>query len=105
MYAQAEVSPGSWTLPKNDVWNVPEEDLHFKVTPLRGAILNIRGLAVTKDGKIYGLRTMNRPSEDGYVLRGRVSIEGRKVNAFTSSRIFQREDGSLVEVAILYLCT
>lgn len=75
--------------------------------------VSVAGLAVTgrfNDLKhethvtVWGKRTMTRPKESGYTLEGQVSIAGRKVRAFTSSQLFELEDGRLVNVGTLHLC-
>lgn len=53
---------------------------------------------------IYGMRTLQNVRESGYQLEGKVSIDGKKVRAFTSNRIFERKDGSLINVAVLFVC-
>lgn len=52
---------------------------------------------------IYGIRQLLDIREDGYSLSGRVSVNGRKYRAFTSSALMQRPDGKLVNVAVLHL--
>jgi len=107
---QAEVFPGKWRLPENKIWNVPETGNNFRFdlvdrdTTVRvsmAAIRSLRGLAVTLDGKVFGLRQMSKLEEDGLVLRGRLSIDGKQRKAFTGSRLFERPDGSFCDVAIL----
>lgn len=49
----------------------------------------------------YGARTMNNIRQSGYELEGYVSIQGKKYSAFTSSQLFELEDGKLVNVAII----
>lgn len=52
----------------------------------------------------YGLRTLSRPRESGHCLEGRVSVNGKSVRGFTSSQLFELEDGSLVDVATIHAC-
>jgi len=109
MHTQATVNPGAWTLPANDVWNVPADvgEQRFEIETVDRApwpYVRITGLAVTLDGKIFGMRTMNRPRESGYQQEGRVSVGGKKYRAFTSSTLFERPDGSLVDVGVLVVC-
>lgn len=103
------VSAACWTLEKNDVWNVPDaptNEVRFEIET-RGPwqiVSKVRGLAMTDDGRVYGLRNLLDARQSGYDMNGKVSIAGRKYRAFTSSKLFQRPDGSLVDVGILYVC-
>lgn len=75
---------------------------------------SVTGLAVAKnknqDGvttseiTIFGDRTMSKPEISGHDLYGKVSINGKRYRAFTSSQLFELEDGRLIDVAILYVC-
>lgn len=109
-FAQAIPAAGAWKLPANEVWNLPERptnEVRFDITTTGSGwnlITGIKGLAVDRDGKVWGWRALSNPKESGYVQEGTVSIAGQKVRAFTSSQLFEREDGSLCDVAILYLC-
>jgi hypothetical protein len=120
-YAEAVAKPGAWTLPENDIWNVPPDvdEIRFEINkPDRfpawhAPIVGVKGLAITCDfgdfstpenGKIFGVRTLSDVRESGYQLEGRVSIGGKKYRAFTSSRLFEREDGTLCDVAVLFVC-
>mgnify|MGYP003133035378 CR=1 FL=1 len=107
-YAQAEeYSGGAWKLPKNDIWNIPErtkdpdDNVRFEIETMGPwqIIVRLKALAIDLDGKVYGMRTMYAPKESGYHREGRISIGGKKRWAFTSSRLFEREDGSLCDVA------
>lgn len=53
--------------------------------------------------RCHGVRSMEAPREDGYDLRGRVRVGGRRARAFTSS-ILLRLEGKLESVPILYAC-
>ena len=107
-FAQAEVAPGAWKLPENSVWNVPaaptnEVGFEIETWPtVHQPIKKLAGLAIDNDGRVYGWRTLTDPREDGYVQRGRVSVCGRVVKAFTGSKLFERPDGSLCNVAVLH---
>lgn len=119
-YVEAEGGAGSWTLPdENPVWNIPkdENEIHFEMeftnNPYHQVIRSLKGLAVSckfgeysqqYDRRVYGMRTLLNPKESGYQLEGRVSIGGKKYRAFTSSTLFEREDGSLCDVAVLHVC-
>jgi len=52
----------------------------------------------------YGIRKMSRCKDGGYNLFGRVSVEGQTRRAFTSSNLFELEDGRLIDVATINLC-
>lgn len=107
-FVQAIHGAGCWTLPPNDVWNVPDG-----VGEVRGDLrtfgpwalpVSYRALAVDCDCRVYGVRTLSRVRESGYALEGRVKVNGRSYRGFTSSQLFQRPDGSLVDVAVIHVC-
>ena len=102
---RAEVLPGSWKLQANNTWNIPAaNEVRFEIKQLNnfhGTILSIRALVIDNEGRILGVRTMNNPREEGYCQVGRVSLFGRKVRGWTSSQLFEREDGSLCSVAVI----
>lgn len=108
-YPRARHTGGSQTLEPNSVWNIPEG-----VSEVRGEIkhsrfpfasyIGFRALAMDGDGYVYGVRSLTNCREDGYCLAGQVSIDGRKYRAFTSSTLFQRQDGSLCDVAVIHVC-
>ena len=50
---------------------------------------------------LYGKRTLGDIKEDGYKLTGRVSINGKKIRAYTSSVLFELPDGRLYGVAVI----
>lgn len=102
----AEVHPGAWKLKPNTVWSIPNGvgEVRFEIKvdsgPWQG-LLSVRALAIALDGRIWGVRRLLKPQEAGLVQTGRVSIAQKKYRAFTSSRLFERPDGSLVNVAVL----
>ena len=104
----AEVRAGAWKLPKNDIWNIPEAvEKRFEYETgarFHKPIVSLSALAITLDGRVFGHRRMTAPRESGYNMEGRVSIGGKKYRAFTSSKLFEREDGLLCEVAVLVVC-
>lgn len=63
-----------------------------------------RWTAQTLSETAYGMRTMTECRESGYQLEGRVSVNGKKVRAFTSSQMFELPDGKLVNVATVQAC-
>lgn len=106
----AEASAGVFHAPppNNGVWELPSRatEIHHKITASGPwmIVTKIRSLAVTLAGDIYGMRTMTRCRECGYDQEGRVKVGGKWVRAFTSSKLFRRPDGSLVDVAVLVVC-
>ena len=107
LFIQAEVHPGAWKLKENEVWNIPKHginEVRFEFETIGPWIKKLQGLALTLDGKIFGERSLTEPKESGYVMEGRVSVQGKKYRAFTSSKLFEREDGSLVDVGVLVVC-
>jgi len=106
-FAQATEHKSTWTLPANDVWNIPSQDLQFEMVTGPGPhqpIKAIKGLVFGfRDGKVYGIRTAGEIRQDGLSTFGRVSVGHVKRKCFTGSRMFQREDGSLAEVAVLFI--
>jgi hypothetical protein len=97
---------GEWTLPENPVWNVPAEDVYFDMKKSRfpfASVIGVRGLAVDRDNRIYGIRSMTDVHEEGHDLEGRVSIGGKKYSAFTGKTTFLRPDGKYVDVATLHV--
>jgi hypothetical protein len=114
-----EVFPdaGAWRLPEDAPWRIPDDDEGFDVVNegrWMGRVVKIRGLAITSfdfnevtstpaRGFVLGYRNLLDPKESGYQIEGRVSIGGKKYSAFTSSRIFERPDRSLCDVAVLYV--
>lgn len=106
-WPQAKHTGGCMTLAANDVWNIPESDTPGDIThsgfPF-ASITGYRALAKDGDGFIYGIRKMYRVRESGYELEGRVKIDGKEYRAFTSHTLFQRDDGKLVNVAVIYVC-
>jgi hypothetical protein len=107
-YPQAKHIGGAWTLEHNGVWNIPNDvhEVHgeMETVGMWQLVRKYRALAKDQDGYIYGVRSLDEPKESGYVLEGKVSIDGHRYRAFTSSTLFQRTDGSLCDVAILYVC-
>lgn len=107
--AKATIGTGTWELEHNEIWNVPDYPVNevrgdFKTKGPFNAISKYTALAVDKHGNIYGERSLQNFRESGYDLEGRVSVGGKKYRAFTSSVLFQRKDGSLCNVAALYVC-
>jgi len=51
---------------------------------------------------IYGYRKLQKIRQGGYELEGRVSIGGKEYTAFTSSHLFELENGHLIDVATIF---
>jgi hypothetical protein len=51
---------------------------------------------------IYGYRRLQKIRQGGYELEGRVSIGGKEYTAFTSSHLFELENGHLIDVATIF---
>lgn len=102
----------------NPVWTVPETTTgevrgDIKTYGPWGIPVSYKALAMScefgdystpKNAKAYGVRTLSNVRESGHVLEGTVSVGGRKYRGFTSSALFQRPDGSLVDVEIIHVC-
>lgn len=54
--------------------------------------------------RFWPVRRMSNPRQNGHEMEGLISIDGRKIHAFTSSQFFELPDGRLVNVATLHLC-
>lgn len=106
LFVYAWKNSGAWYLPRNTVWNVPKGDEIRGKLETRGPWslpVSYTALVITMDGKVFGVRTMSYPKESGYHLEGFVSIGGKKYSGFTSSRMFVRDDNSLIDVAVIII--
>ena len=97
---------GSWKLPRNNIWNVPDEPVNevpfqYETQGPWGFIKALRGLVIDLNGCVYGMRSLSRPKQDGYVMRGYVSIGGKKHRVFTGTKLFERPDRTLCSVDVL----
>ena len=95
-------------LPDNPIWSLPadNQDVRFDMTQRGpwGIVTSVRGLAVDREGRIWGIRSMSGVKESGYQLEGKVSLGGKSYTAFTSSIHLRRSpDSPDVEVATLYV--
>jgi len=52
---------------------------------------------------VYGKRTLTNWKQCGYEAEGKVSINGKKRRAFTSSKLFRLPDNSLLSGQVLHL--
>lgn len=53
--------------------------------------------------RVYGRRTMTNWKQTGFEAEGVASVDGRKRRVFTSSKLFQLPDGSLISASVLHL--
>jgi hypothetical protein len=107
-YVVADTASSAWKLPPNNVWNVPDgvDEVRgsLKTTCMCRIPVSYRALAAGFHGYVYGTRTLSALRESGYCLEGSVQIAGRRYRGFTSSQLFERPDGSLVDVATIHVC-
>jgi hypothetical protein len=59
----------------------------------RGSVLSVT---------FYGMRTMNKIRQSGYEIEGYVSVNGKKCSCFSSSQLFELENGKLIDVAVIH---
>jgi hypothetical protein len=52
--------------------------------------------------EFYPVRTLTDTRENGYAMDGRVSLNGRKLSAFTSDALFELPDGRLISAAVIF---
>ena len=52
--------------------------------------------------EFYAVRTLTDTRESGYAQDGRVSLNGRKLSAFTSDALFELPDGRLISAAVIF---
>lgn len=83
-----------------ETWGPWQQPLVYKALCMSVEYADGRRISATA----YGIRTMGQPKQSGHVLEGRVSVLGKSVRGFTSSQLFELEDGSLVDVAVIYAC-
>jgi len=111
---------GSWTV-KSGPWSIPEGHEQRAEIETTGygwnVVTGVRALAMAIDyrtapehvswaateGEVFGMRALSNPKESGYQMEGSVSIGGVKYRALTSSALFEREDGTLCDVATLHV--
>lgn len=114
-FAQAIVNISCWKLPKNEIWNIPEKsikEVQFLVEHLSsdndltnfviGKIISVTALVIDVTGKIYGIQKATEIEEDEICCYGQVSLNDTKIKCHAGSKFFEREDGSLCKVAVLW---
>lgn len=114
---------GSFDWPADVPFPIPEgeREKRFEIKDAGGfhrPIVSIGGLAVSypeiashayaasplgNKVTVHGPRTMYHPRESGYQMEGRVSVNGRKVRAFTAD-VLVRYQGKLYTFAALHVC-
>ena len=114
-FAQAFAGLGPWKLSKNEIWSIPENPkVHFKIeqesdfaslsNSLIGKIISITALVINHHGKVYGIQKAIEIKEDkDGLFNGQIFINDDKVKCYTGSKLFEREDGSLCDVAVLWI--
>ena len=106
------------TLIGEDAVNAGEKRFEMETFGPWQIVRSIRALAVTAEwaekpwgGRavtsytFHGDQTGHQVTQSGYAMECYVSIGGKKLSAFTSSVMFQTEDGKLVDVAVLHCRT
>ena len=87
--------------------SIDEQRLNIKTQGPWSVIVRCSGLCMRTDFEtgehtIYGQRALTNIRQSGYELEGRVSIGGKKYTAFTSSHLFELENGQLISAAIIF---
>ena len=72
-------------------------------TPVSYRALVERVDFATGRASFWSARTLTDLRQNGYAMDGRVSLGGRKVSAFTSSYLFEIEDGRFFETATIFV--
>jgi hypothetical protein len=116
-YTQAIVCPGSWRMPTDTHWTIPDHDesLDIQTTGYGwNTFTRIRGLVISRlwdpkrsgictHGYVLGYRNLQRFRECGYQQCGRVSLAGEWYPAVTGTQLFERDDGALIRVEALFV--
>lgn len=82
-------------------WRIP---ISYRALTTSSRWDDTRGYTIALSQTFFGPRTMTNVHQSGYVLEGRVSVNGRKHRAFTSSQLFELPSGRLVNVATIHVC-
>ena len=103
----ADTRDYAWRLKPNKIWNVPEDvnQVHFEMETFGpwNILRKAKALVIDLDGNIYGVRAASRVSNPSYHIEGTVSISGKKVKVFSSSKLFYNSKNELVDVAVFVL--
>jgi hypothetical protein len=83
------------------MWHIP---VSYRALAMSCVWDNSAGYTVTKSATIYGVRTLADCKQSGHELEGRISIAGKRVRGFTSSQLFEIENGKLVNIATIHAC-
>ena len=81
-------------------WHIP---ISYKALAI-SCVWREEGYSRPKDVTVYGLRTLSKPNSSGHELEGKVSLNGQRWRAFTSSQLFELPDKRLVNVATVHVC-
>ena len=115
-YIRVDCDSYTWSAPPkgNGVWEIPDgvDEIRGKMETVGpwSLIRKYRALAISPNpgnfmgGVIWGVRSLDKAREDGYNLEGHVRVNGHTYRGFTGSKMFQRPDGSLVDVAVIHVC-
>jgi hypothetical protein len=79
------------------------------VSRLRGIVVSVefdRSAFPTRSKRFraWPMRSMSRPRYMGYDMEGKISLDGVKVRAFTSSQLFELPNGKLINCFTLFAC-
>jgi hypothetical protein len=108
-YHWTAVWPDDLPLPNGTTSEPGNHDRHFEMQTQGpwSLLVNLRALAIEKCENgvlVYGDRNMRYPRENGCAQFGRVSVDGKKRRAFTSSMLVTHK-GQIYSFAVLCLCT
>lgn len=87
--------------------SIDEQRLDVETKGPWNMIVRCAGLCMRTDFEtgehtIYGRRTLANVRQSDYELEGWVSIGGKKYTAFTSSHLFELENGHLIDVGVIF---
>jgi hypothetical protein len=82
-------------------WGVP---VSYRAVVENGEFDNPKGYTENKRARFWAVRTMTNVRQSGHHLEGRVSLNGKKYRAFTTSQMFELPDGKLISVATIFAC-
>lgn len=116
---ELEYERGAWRWPSDQPFldgvknGARRFELEFSDHKFFRTVVKLRGLVVEPTAwdsfnnairyRVHGDRTLSSPKEDGYGMRGRVSLGGNSYKAFTSSLLVVGPDEQLVDVGVLYV--
>lgn len=83
-------------------WQIP---LSYRALCVTSLFDSSYGYCKTVHTIVFGFRTMVDIKQSGYQIEGRVSYQGKKIRCFSSTQMFELENGQLVNVAVIFACT